>query len=159
MDNRRKALITTPDKYRRRVPTHIGGESMTEQCHGEECRIDNVIKKYRETGVIDRINQKHPQYLDMTGSKTLHEAYNMMTQAQESFMELPSNVRKDFNNDPGLFVDFMQDPKNREKIEAYGFDASYLPEAPVRPAPTPEPVDDPVLSRPTPTPPEGNNPT
>lgn len=152
-------MITTPEKYRRKSTIKFLEPSMTEQCHADECKIDNVIKKYRETGVIDRINQAEPQYLDMTGSKTLHEAYNLVNEARESFLQLPATIRKDFDNDPGKFVDFMQNPDNYEKIEEYGFDASYLPEPPVRPAPTPSPVDDPPLPGSPLTPSEGNHAT
>ena len=150
-------MITTPEKYRRRVKTVNKLPSLTEQCHGDECKIDNIVKKYRETGVIDRINSKKPQYMDMTGSKTLHEAYNIMADAKTAFMELPAKVRKDFDNDPGLFVDFMQNPENKTQIEEYGFDSSYLPEPAVHTQGSQEAPDEPPLSREAPTPPETQN--
>lgn len=42
------------------------------------------------------------------------------------FDEIPAAIRQKFNNDPGQFIDFMQNPENIESIEALGFDASHL---------------------------------
>lgn len=121
-----------PARFRRQVKA-IGydrvlyDEQITETAHGDDCKIQNIIKKYRETGVIDHINSQQPQYLDLSDSYTLKEAMDKVQQADEVFMTLPATIRDDFQNDKGKFVDFMQNPENIEKIQEYGFDTSYFP--------------------------------
>ena len=43
-----------------------------------------------------------------------------MIRAQEAFDALPSSWRTKFNNDPANFVDFCQDPNNRDEMVKLG---------------------------------------
>jgi phage internal scaffolding protein len=48
------------------------------------------------------------------------EALDLINNAKESFMGLPSDVRKMFDNDPGEFFEFATDPANAEKMVELG---------------------------------------
>ena len=75
--------------------------------------------------------------------KNFQEALNVINSARESFMELPAEVRAEFDNDPGRFMDFVSDDTNREKAKKLGIVVDKP--KPVEPAPvrvqviTPEP--------------------
>lgn len=81
---------------------------------------------YAETGIITHLNQNAPQYGDATGID-FQNSMELILHAQEQFEELPSHVRKFFNNDPGAFLDFAQDPSNHETMVELGL-ASPRPE-------------------------------
>ncbi|AXL14595.1 internal scaffolding protein [Microviridae sp.] len=105
-------------------------ESMTEQCHKDEVSIQNIMRKHRQTGVIQHVAQYQGQYMDMVNAPDFHEYQNILAEARSMFETVPSHIRKDFDNDPQKFLEFMQNAENIEAIEEYGLDASHLVEAP-----------------------------
>lgn len=61
---------------RHRVQTPIVGESMTHQAHAVTCDINNIIRKFDNTGVLPPA-QHQGQYADVTGLQgDLTQAYN-----------------------------------------------------------------------------------
>lgn len=59
-----------------RTTTPVIGESMTHQSHAETCDINNIIRKFDNTGTLPPARYE-PQYADVTGLQTdLTEAYN-----------------------------------------------------------------------------------
>ena len=113
-------------------------DSLTDQHYKDEVDIHNIIKKYSATGVLTHVNTYQGSYGNFAGAPDFHTAKNMIAEADEMFMTVPSQIRADMQNDPSVFVDFMQNPENREKIEAYGFDTSHL--LPIAPEAPPEPM-------------------
>ena len=45
---------------------------------------------------------------------------NVVKAAQDSFMLLPSKIRAQFDNDPGVFYDFVSNPANAEALAQLG---------------------------------------
>lgn len=101
--------------------------SRTEQTHKDEVSIHKIMKKYEKTGVVTHVNEHKGQYMDMSGALDYQDAQNLIANAKSMFETVPSHIRRDFDNNPGKFVDFMQDEANRDAIAAYGFDTSHLP--------------------------------
>lgn len=90
----------------------------TEQSHKHDCDINSIIKKYDKTGLILHVNQAKAQYGDYTQINEYQQNLNMIIDAQDSFEEMPSSVRKRFGNDPGLFLEYISNPENdKEMIE------------------------------------------
>lgn len=115
--------------------------SMTEQCHHDEVKIQNIMNKARKTGIVNHVAKYQGTYSDMTNAPDFYTAQNIIAEAKSMFESVPSDIRADFNNDAGQYLAFMQDPKNRDAIEGYGLDASHLPvEAETQPCPTPTPT-------------------
>lgn len=89
----------------------------TEQSHKKECDINEIIRKYDRQGVILHVNRIEAKYGDMSGFD-FRSAHDLVFNARNMFMDLPSDIRKRFQNDPGSFIEFMEDPDNRnEAIE------------------------------------------
>lgn len=84
-----------------------------------ECDINQIMKNFGHTGQLPS-NIRMPTYGDFEQLDDYHQALNAIARANESFDQLPSDVRKRFNNDPGLFVDFCSDEKNRDEAKALG---------------------------------------
>jgi len=85
------------------------------------------MAKYQKSGVIDHINKHTPQY-DFCTSTDLHESLNMIQTANDMFADLPSKARKEFDNDPAKFLDFVQNPDNKGKLYELGLSDYPLPD-------------------------------
>lgn len=100
-----------------------GEESLTEQSHKKECEINNILKKYQRTGVIEHRNEHQGQYADIP-SISFREAQEVIATASSMFEELPSSARKKFNNDPETFLQFVQDERNHQEMYDMGLSNS-----------------------------------
>jgi phage internal scaffolding protein len=96
------------------------GESMTQQSHAAAADVRNIIKQYDRTGLIANVNKGVAQYGDYSEINEYAEALNMVREANESFQQIPSHIREQFGNNPGVFFEFATDPKNKEKMIELG---------------------------------------
>lgn len=133
-----------------RVQKDPGGPSMTQQNFRDETDINLILAKYAKTGLIDHINKYGGEYADMPNEVDFHAAMNLVTNAQSMFAELPSGIRANFDNDPAQFLDFVDDPENREAAIEMGLFPSDAPVASSEPVPgdpggdtPPDPTDEP----------------
>lgn len=106
--------------------------SMTQQHFKDETMIDNILQKYAETGFLtDPFTPKRPiQFGDFSDVKDFQTAQNAIALATEYFESLPASVRASFNNSPQEFLNALNDPEQRSKLEELGFVASEESEAP-----------------------------
>lgn len=106
--------------------------SLTQQHFKDETMIDNILQKYVETGFLtDPFTPKRPiQFGDFSDVKDFQTAQNAIALATEYFESLPSNVRASFNNSPQEFLNALNDPEQRSKLEELGFIASEESQAP-----------------------------
>ena len=79
------------------------GESLAQQHFLKECDIKEIIKRNDRTGIIEHVNRGVAQYVDVSEVGDYKGALEVITTSMESFMGLPSDIRKVFNNDPGEF--------------------------------------------------------
>lgn len=96
--------------------------SLTKQEFVRECDINNVIKQYKQTGMVAHMNAKAAQgaYQDLPDATDFQESLHLVMAAEEAFMTLPAKIRDRFGQDPAEFLAFMSDPRNREEIKALG---------------------------------------
>lgn len=96
--------------------------SMARQEFKEQCDINNILKQFKKTGIVQHINAQAQQgaYEDLPDPMEYQDALNAVMAAEDSFASLPSKVRTRFDNDPTKFLDFMQDPKNAEEMYDLG---------------------------------------
>ena len=102
------------------------GRSMTEQAHKEECDIHNIMGKYEREGILSHVSKYKGTYSDMVDAPDFQEMQNTIAEAKSMFETVPSRIREQFQNDPGQFLQFMQDEKNVDAIEEMGLDARHL---------------------------------
>ena len=99
------------------------GSSLTRQEFAAEADINNLVRRYQETGsfydpLVSATRQ--PQFGDFTSVGDYMDAYNKLIAAQQSFDSLPSAVRDRFSNDPAQLIAFLGDSKNREEAVRLG---------------------------------------
>lgn len=105
---------------RRRVQKFFEDPSRAKDSMREECDINNIVKKHRQTGILQHVSGRTPQFGDFSEVSDYQTALNQVMAAQESFMALPASVRSRFGNDPGQFLAFVGDPNNREEAIKLG---------------------------------------
>lgn len=87
--------------------------SMTQQHFTEECDINQILRKFIQTGILDTIGPG--VYADISDGMDYQSALHMIKEADEMFLALPSEIRKRFNNSPAEYMDFVHDPANLEE--------------------------------------------
>lgn len=91
----------------------------TQQHHKEQCDVNKIVQKYDRTGLIQHVSRMEAKFGDATGIQ-YKEAMDLIINAQRGFDQLPSKIRKYFDNDPGKFVAFMEDERNRDEAIRLG---------------------------------------
>lgn len=95
-------------------------EGRTDQSFKDECDINKLLARYQETGLANAAEQLDvARFADVTGVD-FQSAMNMIAEANEMFMELPSEVRLKFGNNPGQFLDYVQDPVHLPQLRKWG---------------------------------------
>ena len=111
------------------------GESLTQQHFAKEADIKTIIKKHDRTGIISHVARGVAHYGDYSEVNEYREALDMVNSANNSFAELPSEIRRMFGNDAGEFFEFATNPENDEKMVELGLRAAPpSPEPEARPA-------------------------
>lgn len=100
-------------------PVIICGKGKTEQSHKKECDLNYILKNYQKTGFIAHANKNAGRYDDIS-PLDFQDAMFKVAQANTMFEELPSSVRNRFKNNPGAFLEFVQNPDNRSQMEKMG---------------------------------------
>lgn len=111
---------TNNHHLRRSIKLNCNEPSLTDQSMKEVSNINTIMKNYEKTGMLPQMSKKVARYIDNTGVPSLTEASEALAQARELFMELPSQVRKEMDNDPTKLVEFIQNPRNQEFLVEHG---------------------------------------
>lgn len=96
--------------------------SLTQQQYKEECDLVKQINRLAVYGDPSGLvqNNKKPMYGDFSEIPDFITAHNTIIEANRMFMDLPSKVRKEFDNDPAKLIEFVSDSKNYDKAVELG---------------------------------------
>lgn len=94
--------------------------TLTQQEFRDECDINNIMQKYRETGDLPNLINNQPQYADFSTPLDFHDAMEVVAKAKEQFAALDAHTREKFDNDPGRFLEFATNEKNAEEMAEMG---------------------------------------
>lgn len=103
-----------------RVITPVGEHSMTEQSHKDACDINNIVRQYQMTGIIEHIQKQTPIYTDLPDTIDFQSSMNLVLEAEQAFATLPSKVRDHYANDPARFLAALGDPKEADRLREWG---------------------------------------
>lgn len=102
-----------------RVSLDLSKNGKTKQSFKEECDINTILAKYKKTGVLDFVNENQAHYGDVTGID-FRIAMIEVAKVTELFDQMPGSMRSRFQNDPAIFLEFIQDPENRPEAIKLG---------------------------------------
>lgn len=91
----------------------------TEQAHKNICDMNQIIKKYDKTGLISHVSKIEAKYGDLTGMD-FKNMQDKVAGAKSMFNDLPSEIRKRFQNSPQKLIEFMDDASNRDEAIKLG---------------------------------------
>lgn len=117
-----------------------GDPGMTDPSFARDCDINNIMKTYDAQGIRVDLSQFHPDAV--FGDTTLlpkdyQAAHQMVKDAEDAFMTLPAEARKQFGNDPARFVQFVENPANGPDLVRMGLaTARATPPQPASPEPS-----------------------
>lgn len=123
--------------------------SLAKQAFAQECDINYILRNNALVAPLTPEQYASLRFEDLGNSVDYHSARNYLIEAENSFMSLDADIRARFQNDPGRFLDFVQNPDNAEELITMGLAT--------RPQniPAPEPAPAPARGKKTPvTPPE-----
>lgn len=93
--------------------------SKTQQQFKEQADINTIVKNFGVTGRVPVV-ARTPLIVDFDAPLDYRMMVDVLRDAQQKFMELPAKVRSRFANDPGEFVDFVQNPDNLDELRRMG---------------------------------------
>lgn len=120
-DPNRKVLDCSKDKI------------LVEQSHKDEVDINKIIRRHGVDMIQKTALLRSSDYTfdDVTGND-FTEALHKIMKAKASFESLPSAVRKEFDNNPARFLDFIQNPDNAGRLVEMGLAAPPPDSGPVK---------------------------
>lgn len=104
-----------------RVSLICPDDGMTQQHFKQECDVNEIVRRYVQTGDSSLLEGSTPVYADVSEIPSdLVAAYDAVGQAEDAFMRLPSEVRKSLDNDPVRLVHWLEDPSNKGVAVKFG---------------------------------------
>lgn len=120
-----------------------GEQVRVEQSHKDNVDINNIVK--RNAGnmeLITKVSQLSNFTYDDVTTNNFEEMMNQMIRAKDTFIQVPSEIRKRFGNDPAAFMDFVHNNENKQQLIDWGL-ANAPPD-------DPQPVEVVVINQETP---------
>lgn len=104
-------------------------ESLTQQSDALDLDINIIMSRFGQTGQLPNVVEPG-KYGDFSNAPTFREAQDIIHQANEMFGQIPAKIRKQFDNDPAQFLDFVNNPDNIEELRKMGLAAPEPPKVP-----------------------------
>jgi len=91
----------------------------TKQSFKEECDINTIVRRFGLTGKVP-VGFKMPQTGDFTNVSDFQSAMNLIVEAEDSFLQVPAEIRARFDHNPQALMSFMENPANVEECRRLG---------------------------------------
>lgn len=109
-------------RYDSRVPTQgtlNEEDSLTLQSEYPQTTIDYYLKRYSATGLLgDPARAEAGQYIDVSEIGDFQEMQNKVLAVRNAFMELPAEERRQYGDDPALWVEAMASAQYEQAVQA-----------------------------------------
>lgn len=109
---------------RKRVQKFFDKPSRTKQSFKDECDINKIMQRFKKVMSSDYLSQFNQvvggQFGDFSMVSDYRSALDQINAAEAVFEALPAVVRKRFDNDPALFLDFVDNPANADEMVSLG---------------------------------------
>lgn len=93
-------------------PVVVCGPGRTKQSFKKSCDINEIVARYVKTGFMDHVRENPGIFADVSKIQDYQGMVSTIRSAQESFEQLPPELRSRFSNDPGKLIEFIADKSN-----------------------------------------------
>ncbi len=97
----------------RKAPVYDDGR--TKQSFRDETDINKILQRAQKTGTVSHLAKHEAVYGDFSDFD-FFELEIKLTKGREIFDDLPSEIRTEFSNSPAKFFDFVNNPKNKDRL-------------------------------------------
>jgi phage internal scaffolding protein len=111
---------------------HVFEETKTEQSHKSEVDVNNIVKRAGNMELISKVASLQNFVFDDVTGNDFQESMNAILKAAETFESVPSDIRRQFDNDPAKFMDFVYNPANQDELIKMGLAQAPVEEEPMR---------------------------
>ncbi len=94
-------------------PVYLDGR--TKQAFAGECDINKMLFRAQKAGSLSHLQKYETSYGDFA-DYDFQTAQLMLTRGREVFDALPSELRKEFDQSPAAFFDYVNDPANQDDL-------------------------------------------
>lgn len=102
-------------KKTRAVQPKAYKDGRTKQSFKDETDINKMLERAQLAGTLSHI-EKHGAFYGDFADFDFDEAQFALARATSIFAELPSEVRKEFDQNPGRFFEFVNNPENIDRL-------------------------------------------
>jgi len=88
----------------------------TKQADADDTDINRIVARHGISAIAQSYEASIRRYGDVSNAPEYQEALNVMIAAQNAFMALPPKARKEFDNDPIKFLEFMDKGDEDEMV-------------------------------------------
>lgn len=88
----------------------------TKQSFKDDTDINKMLKKAQRIGSISHLQRHGAFYGDFSDIADLQTAFDRYRKGVEIFNDAPSEVRREFDNDPVAFFSYVNNPENAGKL-------------------------------------------
>lgn len=90
-------------------------DGRTKQSFKDSCDINKILKKAQVTGTVSHLAKHGAQYGDFADFD-FFDAQLKIAKGKSIFEALPSEIRREFDQDPGAFFEYVNDPANVDRL-------------------------------------------
>lgn len=102
-------------RYAPRVQTVNTDPVVTVQADGPRTEVLEILKKYREVGIVDHMREVDLQFRDVSEFEDFRDLMVQNKAAESAFLRLDPRIRDVFQNDVARWLDCAHDA---DKLEA-----------------------------------------
>ena len=99
---------------KRWIPEYKDGR--TKQAFKDSTDVNKILRKHIKSGTIETLGRIQGQFGDFSDFDYM-DAQNRIAQAKSLFEQLPGELRAEFNNNPGDFLQYANDPANTDVLQ------------------------------------------
>lgn len=107
-----------------RVRKNFTQPSRTKQSFASECDINLIMKKFAKVQGVEYLSKYNGyvggQFGDFSTVTDYRSAIEQVRSAEDVFMRIPAQIRRQFGDDAATFLDFVQNPANKEELIKMG---------------------------------------
>jgi len=90
-------------------------DGRTKQSFRDETDINQILKRAQKSGTVSHLNKYEARYGDFSGFD-FFEAQIKIAAGATMFADLPVELRREFNQSPAEFFEYVNDPANKDRL-------------------------------------------